>query len=105
MPSCKEVARLIASEELADAGRSKRALVWIHLLMCRHCRRYAAQLRTIGTAAQDLWDSGVPDRAALERLERSILERCLDASDVNTEDTDGLDPEPPATRQTDPHLP
>ena len=102
MPSCKEVARLIASEELADAGRSKRALVRIHLLMCRHCRRYAAQLRAIGAAAQDRWDSGARDRAALERLERSILERCLEASDVNTEDRRGGDPEPPATR-TDPH--
>ncbi len=100
MPSCKEVARLIASEELADAGRSKRALVRIHLLMCRHCRRYAAQLRAIGAAAQDRWDTRPADRKALERLERSILERCLDASDVNTEDRRGRDPEPPA--ETDP---
>ncbi len=103
MPNCKEVARLIASEELADAGRSKRALVRIHLLMCRHCRRYAAELRAIGAAARDRWDSGVPDRSALERLESSILERCLDASDMNIEDGRDGDPEPPATQQADPH--
>ncbi|MCH7491321.1 MAG: hypothetical protein IID05_11585 [Gemmatimonadetes bacterium] len=101
MPSCKEVARLIASEELVDAGRFKRALVRIHVLMCRHCRRYAAELRAIGAAAHDRWASGAPD-GALERLERSILERCLDASDVNTEHRRGGDPEPPATR-TDLH--
>ena len=86
MPSCKEVARLIASEELVDAGLSKRALVRIHLLMCRHCRRYAAELRAIGAAARDRWDSGVTDRASLEKLENSILEQCLDASDVKIED-------------------
>ncbi len=100
MPSCQEVARLIASEELADAGRSKRALVWIHLLMCRHCRRYAAQLRAISTAALERGGFGPADLQALKRLERSILERCLDASDVNIEDGRGRDPEPPATQST-----
>ncbi len=100
MQSCKEVARLIASEELADVGWLTRTLVRLHLMRCHHCRCYAAQLRAIGAAARDRWDSG-PDALALERLERSILERCLDASDVNAEDRRGRDPEPPA--QTDPH--
>ncbi len=103
MLNCQEVARLIASDELADTGRSKRTLVGIHLLMCRHCRRYAAQLRAISTAALERGGFGPADLQALKRLERSILERCLDASDVNTEDGDGRDPKPPATRQTDPH--
>ncbi len=103
MPSCKEVARLIASEELADAGRSKRALVRIHLLMCRHCRRYAGQLRAIGSAVQDRWGTRPADRQALEKLERSILKRGLGASDANIEDRRGHDSEPPATQETDPH--
>ena len=101
MPSCKEVASLIASEELADAGRSKRALVRIHLLMCRHCRRYAAQLRAIGAAAQDRWDTRHADRQALEKLESSILELYLGASDANIEDRRTHDPEP--TQETDAH--
>jgi len=45
---------------------------------------------------------GVADRAAFEQLQSSILERCLDASDVNIEDGRDRDPEPPAT-QADPH--
>ncbi len=53
-------------------------------------------------AARDRWDSGVADRASFEKLQRSILERCLDASDGNIEDERGRDPEPPPT-QTDPH--
>ncbi len=103
MLSCQEVARLIASEELADAGLSKRALVGIHLLMCRHCRRYAAQLRAISTAALERGGFGPADLQALKRLERSILERCIDPSDVNAQDAHGRDPEPPATQSTDPH--
>ncbi len=103
MLSCQEVARLIASEELADAGRSKRALVRIHLLMCRHCRRYAAQLRAISTATLERGGFGPADLQALKRLERSILERCLDASDMNIEDGHGRNPESPATQETDPH--
>ncbi len=96
MLNCKEVARLIASDELADAVWSDRALVRLHLLMCRHCRGYAAQLRAIGAAARDRWDLGVADRAAFEKLQGSILERCLDASDVDIEDGHDRDPEPPA---------
>ncbi len=103
MPNCKEVARLIASEELVDLGWSKRALVRIHFLRCRDCRRYAAQLRAIGAAAQDRWGTRPADRQALEKLERSILKRCLEASDANIEDRRGHDPEPPATQETDPH--
>ena len=102
MLNCQEVARLIASEELADAGWLSRALVRLHLLRCRDCAGYAAQLRAIGIAARDRWDLGEADSATLERLESSILERCLDGSDVNSEDGRGRAPEPPAS-QTDPH--
>ncbi len=102
MPNCKEVARLIASDELADAVWSDQALVRLHLLMCPHCKGYAAQLRAIGAAARDRWDLDVSDKARFEQLQSSILERCLDASDLDTEDESDRDPEPPAT-QADPH--
>ncbi len=102
MLNCKEVARLIASDELADAVWLDWALVRLHLLMCRHCKCYAAQLRAIGATVRDRWDSGVADRASFEKLQSSILERCLDASDGNIEDERCRDSEPPPT-QTDPH--
>ena len=101
MPNCKEVVRLIASDELADAVWLDRALVRLHLLMCRDCRGYEAQLRAIGAAAREGWDSGVADRASFEKLQSSILKRCLDASEEDIEDGRGRDPEPPAT-QSDP---
>ena len=102
MLNCKEVVRLIASDELADAVWLDRALVGLHLMMCRHCKGYAAQLRAIGAAARDRLGSYVADRASFEKLQSSILERCLDASDGNIEDERGRDSEPPPT-QTDPH--
>ncbi len=97
MLNCKEVARLMASEELADAGWLNRALIRLYLLRCRDCAGYAAQLRAIGIAARDRWDLSEADRAALEKLESSIMERCLDALDVNSEDGRGRAAEPPAT--------
>ncbi len=103
MLSCQEVARLIASEELADLGWLERIQVRFHLVRCHHCRRYADQLRTISTAALERGGFGPADLQALKRLERSILERCLDASNVNIEDGRGHDLKPPTTRQTDPH--
>ncbi len=101
MLSCKEVWRLIASEELADLGWLERILVRLHLVRCHHCRRYAAQLRAISTAALERRGFGPADLHALKRLERSILERCIDASDMNTQDEHGRDAEPPATQSTD----
>ncbi len=102
MPNCKEVVRLIASDELADAVWSNRALVRLHLLMCRHCRGYAAQLRAIGAAARDRSDLDPADRASFEKLQSSILEHCLEASDENIEAERERDSEPPAS-QTGPH--
>ncbi len=102
MLNCKEVARLVASEELVEAGWLTRAAVRLHLLRCHHCRRYAAQLRAISTAALERRSFGPADLQALERLERSILERRIDPSDMKTRDAHGRDPEPPATQSTDP---
>jgi predicted anti-sigma-YlaC factor YlaD len=56
MPTCEEVARTIASAELATAGWRRRLSVRLHLLMCRHCRRYFRQMREIGTAARRIFD-------------------------------------------------
>ena len=101
MPNCKEVARLVASDGLARAAWLNRVLVRLHLVMCRPCRGYAAQLRAIGAVARERSDSGATEKAALEKLQRSILKRCLDGSDANIEDACDRDFEPPAT-QTDP---
>ena len=75
MLSCREVATLIASDELATAGWWRRFTVRAHLFMCRHCRGYAGQIRALGTAARAESEPTSEEKGRLERLERSLLER------------------------------
>ncbi len=75
MLNCKDVTRKIASDEFREAGWSERLVVRFHLFMCRHCRRYVAQLRAIGAATRELCGPSSQDPSTLERLERQILER------------------------------
>ncbi len=91
MLSCKEVTRKIASDELAEAGWWERLAVRLHLLWCRHCRRYVAQLRAIGAAARNLWGPLSQDPSTLERLERQILEDCLGGQEAPTRTPEGQD--------------
>lgn len=77
MLKCKESSRLIASDEVLGASRSRRFAVWIHLLMCRHCRAYAAQLRAIAAATREMVQSTLPDPESLAKLEQSISRRAL----------------------------
>ena len=78
MMRCKELARLVASDGLAEATWSRRVAVGFHLLMCRHCRLYTAQMRDLGSAARSLfkredWGPG------LDRMKSSILEKISEA--------------------------
>ena len=89
MLRCKEVTRKIASDELVEGGWRERLAVRLHLLWCRHCRRYVAQLRAIGAAARNLWGARAQDARTIERLERQILEGCLGGSAEPTRTTEG----------------
>ncbi len=75
MLTCKDATRMMASEEFAEAGWWERLRVRVHLAMCRHCRRYAAQMRAIGACAREHWGPQTEDSATLQRLEDSILKR------------------------------
>ncbi|MBI4403418.1 MAG: hypothetical protein HY537_04615 [Deltaproteobacteria bacterium] len=52
MLPCKEIARLLSSEE--ELSWMKRGELKMHLLMCKHCSAYAAQLRIIKEAVVKL---------------------------------------------------
>ncbi len=99
MLKCRELTRMIASDELPEAGWSVRTGGWLHLLMCRDCRRYATQIRTLGTRARRSWGPETEDSARLDQLERRILERCLGESENSISST----PAPGAS--TDPDEP
>jgi hypothetical protein len=72
MIPCEEVARVAASKELASSPLRRRLAVRIHLLMCRHCRRYVQQLGVIDAAARQRWGAGTDEPIARERLEEAI---------------------------------
>ena len=74
MLTCREVSRAVAADELERAGLWQRLGVRLHLLMCRHCRRYAAQLRAIGETTRELFRGETEDRGRIERLRQVILQ-------------------------------
>lgn len=74
MLTCKDTARLLAEDALG-ASRMERLGVRMHLLMCRFCRRYSAQLRAMGEACRDHVNATADDPVTLARLEQSILKR------------------------------
>ena len=79
MLTCKGAARLLAQDEMG-ASRVERIGLRVHLLTCRFCRRYKAQLRAIGEGCRDEFAGAEEDPAVLARLERSILDRHSDRS-------------------------
>ena len=54
MIRCKEVATLMSTDQLASQPMWRRAGARVHLLMCRHCRRFARQLVLLKRAAAGL---------------------------------------------------
>ena len=72
MPTCREVSRVIAADEVQHLPRSRRWLVVLHLSMCGRCARFARELRRIGEAARSLWSLQREDQEIAERLERAL---------------------------------
>ncbi len=74
MRTCKEITRLVASGELQDANWWTRVTVRLHHFMCRHCRDYDAQLRSLGHETRRLVEETAVDRATLDGLQSRILD-------------------------------
>ena len=73
MLTCKDAARLLAKDELG-ASRVERVGLRVHLLMCRFCRRYKAQLGALGEGCREQFRVAADgDPEVLARLKRSIL--------------------------------
>ncbi len=71
MLTCKEVTTMIASDDLLRRSWRDRLGIHLHLMMCRHCRRYKAQLATIADAVRGLYRKQSPPTDAVEK---TILE-------------------------------
>ena len=87
MLSCRELARIVASDEIVEAAWPKKLAARVHLLMCQHCRRYAADIRALGASARRAWGAEARDPGRLEQLEKKILGRFQEGSaDASTSD-------------------
>lgn len=73
MLRCSEVVRLYSTDEVHEAPRLQRVTVRIHLMMCRHCRRYVQELSAIGDAFRHMAFSTPDDPEQIEGLVRRIL--------------------------------
>jgi len=73
MLQCKQVTAMVASDELANAGPWLRLKIRLHLMMCRHCARYAKQTRAIGVKARERFRSS-EERSDVQDLQQRILE-------------------------------
>lgn len=85
MLTCKEVSHALASEEAVSSGWRQRLSVKLHLLMCRHCRRYSRQIQAVGDAARQIFGDSTEDQTSRERLRSSILEH-MPPSEKNPSD-------------------
>jgi hypothetical protein len=65
---------MVAAEEAGDCGFMQRMELRFHLFMCRHCRDYIAQIRSIGQGARDLAGDSAPDPRHVRRLEKKICD-------------------------------
>ena len=68
MLKCREIEKMIGTDELRAAGFIRRQTVRLHLMMCRHCRTYARQIRAIGDAARTRWMHAPIDPRQADRI-------------------------------------
>ena len=73
MLRCKQVTTMVASDDVADAGPWLRLKIRLHLMMCRHCARYAKQIRAIGVKARERFRPS-EERSDVQDLQQRILE-------------------------------
>jgi hypothetical protein len=72
MISCKNVAKLLMSDELQLQSWWKRMEVRMHLAMCKFCSRLARQLEQLRTGARRISDQYEADPGLEERLIRRL---------------------------------
>ena len=53
LPTCRQAARMQSDALDQPLPTAKRFGLWLHLLMCKWCRRYGRQIRFLSRAARD----------------------------------------------------
>lgn len=75
MLTCKEVVKVVSSDD--RASWRKRLQVRMHLLICRHCRKYVQQLEHLGTGVRRLFRPSKNHEHSdeIQRIEAEVLKR------------------------------
>ena len=72
-PNCREASRLQSEALDAKLSFSKRLGLWLHLLICKWCRRYGSQIEFLRNAAlehpEDITEA-VPQKLPADARER-----------------------------------
>jgi hypothetical protein len=75
MISCKNVAKLLMSNQLQAQSWWKRMEVRLHLAMCRFCSRLASQIEQLRSAARGVTQQEAADLDFEDRLIRRLSGR------------------------------
>ena len=86
MQDCREVAYLVASDGLEHTTWHTRLLTRLHLFYCKRCRRYAAEIATIGRVSREAWSADSVASNTVRRLEGAIMDHA-DRHGEGQEDT------------------
>jgi anti-sigma factor RsiW len=73
MLTCRDVTELATDYQEGALSLRRRLEVRLHLLICRFCRRYLAQMRTVADALHRLPPEGPPE-AVSDRLAAAFRE-------------------------------
>jgi len=73
MMTCREVSTLVSTGRLAEEPFVRRLAVWVHLSMCRHCRAFRRQIRTLARVAGRV-AAGFAEEPSRD-LEKTIINR------------------------------
>jgi hypothetical protein len=72
MISCKNVSKLLTSDQLQSQSWWKRMEVRLHLAMCDVCSRLASQLERLHSGARQMREQNEADRGLEDRLIRRL---------------------------------
>lgn len=78
MLPCKDIVRILSSQDSSadELSWMKRAELRMHLLMCKHCSRYASQLKMMKHGFKKLFSRITQvDQGNIKRLEDDIIEK------------------------------
>jgi len=75
MITCKEVATLLASDQVQSQIWWKRMEIRLHLAMCGMCSRLAGQLEQLRSAARQTREENEADAGLEDRLIRRLSRR------------------------------